>query len=361
MRLNSHNFSGGPGVLPQPVLDQLQRDVQGVPEIGLSILGISHRSVWFSDVVQEAQNHIRSLLRVGPGWHILFLQGGSSLQFNMAAMNLGCHVDSPADFIVSGYWSNKAYESSKASCKPQIVWSGQGGGYSELPELSALAPSKDASFFHYVSNETVEGIQFETGPKFRGVPIVCDMSSDFLTKPFDVDGFDIIYAHAQKNLGPAGVTIVLVKDEIVRAIPNGLPPVLDYRRHIQESSIYNTPPVFSIYTMTLVLRWMVERFGSLDAVRRFNVEKASLVYDALDQRSDFFKTHAKRRFRSTTNVAFDIKGADPTHFLRAASALGFTGLEGHRSLGGFRASLYNAMTLEATQDLASFLLSYRPA
>jgi len=359
---NAHNFSGGPGALPQCVLDDLAAAVQEVPEVGLSILGISHRTDWFRGIVQEAECHIRSLVGLDDHWHVLFLQGGSSLQFSMIPMNLGCQKDTPVSWLQTGYWSLKAATEASAACRVRTVWDGAPTRYTTLPHWDAIQIESDAAFLHYVSNETAEGLQFDIPPPQMAYPVVCDMSSDFLARPVDVNRFDLIYAHAQKNLGPAGVTIVLLRDHLVDRIPRGLPPMLDYRTHIRAGSIYNTPPVLAIYTLVLTLRWMRAAIGSLQTMWEINQAKARVLYDAIDHSRGVFIGHASPEHRSAMNIAFRLRDPEQhDRFLAVAEKNGFSGLAGHRSLGGMRASLYNGMGIEAVKDLATFISEYRHA
>ncbi len=355
---NAHNFSGGPGALPASVLEQLARAVHEVPEVGLSLLGISHRSDWFGDVVREAESTLRRLTGIGTDWTVLFLQGGASLQFSMALANLGCTPETAVDWIRAGYWSAKAMREAACVCAPRAIWDGQASGYRDLPAWATL--ERRASILHYVSNETVEGLAFdEAPPRSDGQLVVCDMSSDFLSRPIDHQAHDMIYAHAQKNLGPAGVTVVLVRTELLEQAPAWLPPMLDYRVHARAGSIYNTPPVMAIYTMLLVLRWLREEIGDLHRMAAINRVKAATVYEGLDARPDVYVPYARRTRRSAMNVVFDL--VDPSRasaFREAIADAGFAGLEGHRSIGGFRASLYNALSLAAAHDLADLLRSW---
>ncbi len=343
------------------MLDHLQEAVQCVPEVGLSILGISRRSAWFRAVVDEAEKHIRDLLVLSTDWHVLFLQGGSSLQFSMIPMNLGCTPQTPVDWVRSGYWSNKAAAEAGAICDAKTAWDGQPGGFRYAPTWDQIKRTPGTAFLHMVSNETVEGTQIaDMPPRDEGI-VVCDMSSDFLARPVNLDGLDLVYAHAQKNLGPAGVTIVLLRDHLLSRIPRGLPPMLDYRTHIEARSIYNTPPVMAIYTMLLVLRCLRFYVGGLEHMGRINADKSAAAYAALDAHHDLYVPHADPASRSPMNVAFRLRDAALEHdFRRAWLDAGFTGLDGHRSLGGFRASLYNAVGLDAAQDLASFLRAWLP-
>ncbi len=356
---NAHNFSGGPGALPQVVLDQMAQAMIDVPEVGLSLLGISHRSEWFRAVVNESEEIIRGLLGLGAEWSVLFLQGGATLQFSMALSNLGCTPQTPVDFVRGGYWSRKLIAEVSAVCAPSMAWDGEPGGGRDLPRWENL--DLRAGVLHTISNETVEGLQFKDAPpRAAGRVVVCDMSSDFLSRPIDVEAYDVIYAHAQKNIGPAGVTVVLVRSELLDRPPApGLPPMLDWRAHAKAGSIYNTPPVAAIYTMLLVLRWLRDAVGGLDRMAAINAEKAAAVYAALDARPESYAPHADPAWRSMMNVAFRLR--DPSRekaFRVAAAEAGFAGLDGHRSLGGFRASLYNAVTTEAARDLAEFLAQW---
>jgi phosphoserine aminotransferase len=353
---NAHNFSGGPGALPQGVLDQLAQAIIEVPEVGLSLAGISHRSDWFMAVVREAQQIIRDLLGLGADWSVLLLQGGATLQFSMAMTNLGCDRLTPVDWVHAGYWSGKAMDEAAAVCAPRLVWDGAASGYRGLASWDSL--DLRSGLLHFISNETVEGIQFrDSPPREAGRTVVCDMSSDFLSRPIDLSAYDVIYAHAQKNIGPAGVTVVLVRSSLLDRPPvAGLPPMLDWRVHAKAGSIYNTPPVVAIYTMLLVLRWLRDDIGGLDRMASLNAQKAAEVYAALDARPDLYETHADRAWRSDMNVTFRLRDAARSPAFDAMTReAGFSGLGGHRSLGGYRASLYNAVGLPAARHLAQAL------
>ena len=356
MLSNLLNFSGGPGALPSSVLDQTQRAITALPDTGISILGMSHRSDWFRALLQEAQDNIRSFLDIPERFHILFLQGGSSLQFSMIPMNFAAAARAPAEFVASGYWSRKAIGEAETVVRSRIVWDGVGEGYRSLPAWSSLERSAQAPFLHFVSNETVEGLQFRDAPRSNGVPLIADMSSDFLSRRFDIGDYAMVYAHAQKNLGPAGVTLVLIDDAMLSRIPAGLPPMLDYRTHVEHGSNYNTPPVFSIYVLNLVSRWLRDEIGGVDAMEKINLGKAATLYQALERHSEMIEVHADPAARSAMNVAFRFRAqAHHELFLAEAHAAGFSGLEGHRSIGGLRASLYNAVSVQAVQQLAGLL------
>lgn len=355
-----YNFSGGPGELPASVLSEASRALIEVPEAGLSVLGISHRSDWFQAVVQEAETNLRRLLNLPADYHVLFLQGGSSLQFSMVPMNFLRDQGRTADYIVSGYWSAKSVTEAKLEGQVNVAWDGAAQQYTRLPEPGELQLTGDAAYLHYISNETVEGLQFGYLPGLDDVPRICDMSSDFLAQAFDVSQYALIYAHAQKNLGPSGVTVVLLRDALLADVPKTLHSMLDYRVHVAQGSIYNTPPVFSIYVVLLVTRWLLHEVGGLDAMQRINAQKAQRLYRCIDADAGFYRCRAARQNRSTMNAVFQLP--DPALercFLREAEAAGFYGLEGHRAVGGIRASLYNAVSLEAVDALCGFMKAFR--
>lgn len=359
---NRLNFSGGPGALPETVLQQVQQAISAVPEVGLSILGISHRSDWFAAVVQELEDNIRTLLGLSKGSHVLFLQGGATQQFSMIPMTLLRGKTSPAEYLHTGYWSGKALAEAKREGPIRVLWSGEANNFDRLPTDAELDYSPDAPYLHYISNETVEGLQFQRVLGRDDVPRVCDMSSDFLSRPCEADRYAMIYAHAQKNIGPAGVTVVLLRDEILKDAPEDMPGFLNYRSHIKAHSIYNTPPVFSIYVVLLVTRWLLNDMGGLGNMAALNSSKAELLYRTLDQSDNFYRGHANIADRSLMNVSFNLPSKDlEQRFLQESAAAGFSGLGGHRSIGGIRASLYNGLTLSAAEELAGFMAEFKKA
>lgn len=356
---NELNFSGGPGALPASVLAEVREAIHALPETGVSVLGMSHRSEWFRCVLDEAEHNLRQLLDISPHYHVVFLQGGGSLQFSMLPMNFLRHSQRTAEYIVSGYWSAKAPVEARLEGTTRVVWNGQADGYRQLPRPDELQLSPDAAYLHYVSNETVEGLEFAAAPGLPGVPLVCDMSSNIAAEPLDVERYAMIYAHAQKNLGPAGVTVVILQNEFLQRATTSLPTLLDYRTHIKARSLYNTPPVFAIYVLLLVTRWLRDEIGGLESMAAINRAKAALLYDALDAEPDFYRIHGVRLCRSRMNVAFHLPDpAAEALLFEAAKRDGFHGLEGHRSIGGVRASLYNAVTLEAATALAAWLREF---
>lgn len=357
---NALNFSGGPGVLPAPVLRQVQESIAAVPGVGLSILGISHRSDWFAAVVAELEDNVRQLLGLSADYHVLFLQGGATQQFSMLPMSLLAGRGRAADYLHTGYWSGKALPEAGRVGPVRVAWSGAAEGFRRLPDDDELHFAADAPYLHYVSNETVEGLQFHRVPGRDDVPRICDMSSDFLSAPGDYSRFAMIYAHAQKNIGPAGVTVVVVRDGLLDACPDTLPGFLDYRAQIAAHSILNTPPVFAIYVVLLVSRWLRHEIGGLAAMERINRAKAALLYQAIDTSDGFYRGHAATGDRSLMNAVFRLETPRlEAEFLAASARAGFSGLAGHRSIGGIRASLYNGLERAAVERLVEFMETFR--
>ena len=358
---NDLNFSGGPGALPETVLQQVQQAIMSVPEVGLSILGISHRSDWFAAVVSECENNIRTLLGLDKSYHVLLLQGGATQQFSMIPMTLLQNPTATADYIHSGYWSGKSIHEAQKVGNIRTLWSGESSGFSRLPSDEEINFSADAAYLHYVSNETVEGLQFHRLLGRSDVPRICDMSSDFLSRPIEASQFAMIYAHAQKNMGPAGVTIVVMHDELLTNIPtNHFPGMFDYRNHIQAHSNFNTPPVFAIYVVLLVTRWLLQDIGGLENMAMLNQHKANSLYHCLDESNGFYAGRAAKVDRSLMNVSFKLSTPElEKQFLHKSAQAGFSGLAGHRSTGGIRASIYNGLTLAAVEQLVEFMMDFQ--
>jgi phosphoserine aminotransferase len=358
--MNALNFSGGPGALPESVLVETQRAIELVPETGLSLLGISHRSDWFAAVLDEAETNIRALLDLPDDYHVLFLQGGATLQFSMIPMLLLRGRKQTAEYLRTGYWSSKAIPEAAREGQVKVIWDGAGTGFQRLPNDGELAFSDEAAYLHYVSNETVEGLQFHRIIGREDVPRVCDMSSDFLSGPCDTRHFGLIYAHAQKNLGPAGVTVAILRKDLLDNAPEDLHAALDYRNHIHAGSVYNTPPVFAIYVVLLVTRWLMREVGGLARMAQINGAKAERLYALIDASDGFYRGRADRLDRSLMNVVFNLPSAAiEAEFLELARSAGFHGLPGHRSLGGVRASIYNALSLDAVDALCEFMDGFR--
>ncbi|WP_301101385.1 phosphoserine transaminase [Propionivibrio sp.] len=359
-KLNRLNFSGGPGALPESVLQQAQEAIIEVPGMGLSVLGISHRSDWFAAVISELEANIRTLLGLPNDYHVLLLQGGATQQFSMLPMTLLRGKAHPADYLHTGYWSGKSLPEARREGPVHLAWSGEAGGFRRLPSDDELSFSAQAPYLHYVSNETVEGLQFHRVLGRDDVPRICDMSSDFLSRPCAAERFSFIYAHAQKNIGPAGVTVILIRDELLKEAPTDLPGFLDYRMQIEAHSNYNTPPVFAIYVVLLVTRWLLNEIGGVVQMGAINRSKAELLYHLLDDSDGFYRGRAEAQDRSLMNVAFNLDSPErESQFLAEAQAAGFSGLAGHRAIGGLRASIYNALTLSAVEELAGFMDDFR--
>jgi phosphoserine aminotransferase len=357
---NQLNFSGGPGVLPASVLAEIQQAIMEVPGTRLSVLGISHRSDWFAAVVAELEDNVRTLLGVGKNFHVVMLQGGATQQFSMVPMALLRGRSNPAEYVQTGYWSAKPVLEARREGPVRVVWNGSECAYARLPRDEEMTLSPDASYLHYASNETVEGLQFHRVLGHDGVPRICDMSSDFLSRPCDAERFSIIYAHAQKNIGPAGVTMVLVRDDVLERANTDLPGFLNYRTQIDSHSNFNTPPVFSIYVTLLVTRWLMQQVGGLEQMDRINRQKAVRLYQMLDASDGFYRGHAAVADRSLMNVAFTLPSPDlQARFLAESSQAGFSGLGGHRAIGGVRASIYNAMSLQAVEELMGFMADFQ--
>ena len=353
------NFAPGPATLPLPVLEQAQRDLVSLPGIGASPLEVSHRSPWFETVIGEAEANLRSLLAIPDSHRVVFCQGGASMQFSMVPMNMLRGVGRPAAYVVTGSWGTKALKEAEKEGPARAIWSGKGDGFVRVPrddELGTLLED-EAAYVHITSNETIHGVEFPATPLLSPtVPLVSDSSSDFLSRPVDVARHALLYAGAQKNAGPAGVTVAIVRDDVLARIPAGLPTLMDYRTYVESRSMYNTPPVFAIYVLMLVTRWLSDEVGGLEKQLERNREKASLIYDAIDGSAGFYRGHAEPGSRSLMNVTWRLPSDDlERRFLGEAAALGLVELKGHRSVGGIRASVYNAMPLDGARALAGFM------
>lgn len=357
-----YNFGAGPAALPLPVLEEIQRDLVSHPEIGASVLEVSHRSKWFEGVLAAAEYNLRTLLRIPPEYSVLFLQGGASLQFAMVPMNLAGRSATGPDYVVTGAWGEKALAEAQKFSRARAAWSGKASGYVRTPSPHEPGYASDAAYVHYTSNETIQGVEFSDLPSTGGVPLVCDASSDFLSRPIDLERHALIYAGAQKNAGPAGVTLVILRGDMLDRVPEGLPAMLDYRIQARERSHYNTPPVFAVYIVGLVARWLLETIGGLEKMEEINRRKAQVVYEALDAAPGFYRAHAEPACRSRMNVTFRLPDdATEAAFLAEAKSRGMIELKGHRSVGGIRVSLYNAVPMEAAEAMAGFMREFAAA
>jgi phosphoserine aminotransferase len=351
------NFGAGPAVLPTAVLEEAQRDLLSLPGVGMSVLEISHRSKTFEEILEGAIADIRRLASIPSHYRVLFLQGGASLQFSMVPMNL-LPADRSADYVVTGSWSKKAVKEAQKVGMVSIAGSTEPDGFTRIPDQSELRLDPEACYVHITTNNTIFGTEWHREPSVGTVPLVADASSDIFSRPIDVNRYSLIYAGAQKNLGPAGVTLVILREDLLERSPKGLPTMLDYNTHAQSNSLYNTPPVFAIYLLQLVAKWMLAE-GGLEAIGRGNEEKANLLYDALDGSGGFYRPHAKPGSRSNMNVTFRLPSEDlEKRFLSQAAQNGFSGLKGHRSVGGIRASIYNAFPKEGVEALVSYMSDF---
>jgi phosphoserine aminotransferase len=350
------NFSAGPAVLPVGVLEQAQRDLLSLPGVGMSILEISHRSKPFDDIIEGCEADLRALAGIPPGYHVLFLQGGASLQFSMVPMNL-LAPQASADYIVTGAWSQKAVKEAQRVGGVKIAASTESEKFSRVPRQEELRLDPGAAYVHYTTNNTIFGTEFHYVPAVGDVPLVADTSSDMFSGPLDISKFALIYAGAQKNLAPAGLTLVIVRDDMLKRTPSTLPTMLQYGVHVENKSMYNTPPVFAIYIMRLVLAWLLKQ-GGLAAIEKRNTHKADKLYAEID-RTGFYRGHAKSDSRSRMNVTFRLPTEElEKKFAKEATAAGLDGLKGHRSVGGLRASIYNAFPEEGVDALVQFMAGF---
>lgn len=355
-----YNFNAGPAVLPRPALEQAQKEFLDFNGLGMSVMEISHRSKDFEAVLQEAVDLTRDLLSVPDNYRILYLQGGASLQFAMLPMNVVAG-ESVANYVLTGVWSEKALEEAKKVASAHVAASTKDEEYRRIPSPSEAAISDNPAYVHITSNNTIYGTQWRALPDFGDVPIAADMSSDIFSRPVDVAKYGIIYAGLQKNAGPAGATLVIIREDWLERSPKTLPTMLRYDVMAKNNSLYNTPPAFSIYMSMLVMRWL-KALGGLDAIAERNAEKAGAIYDAIDQSGGFYRGHAETGSRSLMNISFNLPSEElEKAFLAEAKARGFVGLPGHRSVGGVRASTYNALPLAACQVLAEFMRDFQKA
>lgn len=348
-----HNFSAGPAVLPVPVMEEAQRDMLSLPGVGMSVMEISHRSKTFDEIFGRAETGLRQLLNIPDNYHVLFLQGGASLQFSMIPMNF-LPADGSADYVITGSWGKKALKEAKRAGATNVAANMADGGFTRVPSAEELKLDPKAAYVHITTNETIEGVEWKREPEVGEVPLVADASSDILSHPIPVDKYGVVYAGAQKNMGPSGVTLVIVRGDLLSRIPDGLHTMLDYRTHVDNKSLYNTPNTWGIYIISLVCKWLLEK-GGLDAMHRENEEKAQLIYDAIDG-TGFYRGHADADSRSIMNVTFRLPSEElEKKFTTEATAQGLDGLKGHRSVGGIRASIYNALPLDSVTALVAFM------
>ena len=350
------NFSAGPAVLPVPVLEEAQRDMLSLPGVGMSVMEISHRSKTFDEIIARAESGLRELLNIPDNYKILFLQGGASLQFSMIPMNF-LPADGTADYVITGSWGKKALKEAKKAGSVNVAATMADGGFTRVPSREEINLNPHATYVHITSNETIEGVQWKREPNVGDVALVADASSDILSRAIPVDRYGMIYAGAQKNIGPSGVTVVILRDDLLQRVPEGLPTMLDYRTHVENKSLYNSPNTWGIYIISLVCKWLQDK-GGLAAMERENEQKAQLVYEVIDA-TDFYRGHADADCRSPMNVTFRLPAEDlEKKFVSEATAQGLDGLKGHRSVGGIRASIYNAFPRAGVEALVSFMKDF---
>lgn len=352
------NFSAGPAVLPLSVLERAQKDLVSFPGAGMSVLEMSHRSAPFDKIIKEAEADVRTLLAIPENYKVLFLQGGASLQFSMVPMNL-LLKGKTADYILTGSWSQLALKEAKKLGDARVAATTEDTNFNRIPAQDELKIDSNAAYAHFTSNNTIYGTQWRTEPDAGSVPLVCDASSDILSRPLEVSKYGLIYAGAQKNAGPAGVTLVIIRDDLIERVPAGLPSLLDYRLIAEKESLYNTPPCFAIYVAGLVFKWLLDEVGGLKEIQKRNEEKAKILYDAIDANSDYYRGHAEAGSRSQMNVTFRLPSEElEKRFAKESTAAGLDGLKGHRSIGGIRASIYNAFPREGVLKLVEFMKDF---
>ena len=351
-----HNFSAGPAILPQPVLLEAQRDLVALPGVGMSVLEISHRSKAFEAILAQTEADLRALGNVPANYKVLFLQGGASLQFSMVPLNL-LTAGATADYIVTGGWSQKAVKEAKRVGTVHIAGTTEAENFSRIPRQDELQLTADAAYVHLTTNNTLYGTQWAGEPAVGGVPLVADTSSDMFSRPIDVAKYGLIYAGAQKNLGPSGVTLVIVREDLLARSAKSLHTMLNYATHAENGSMYNTPPCFGIYLMGLVMKWALAE-GGLTAIAARNERKAAALYAEID-RTGFYRGTADKGSRSRMNVTFRLPSEElEAKFVKASTAAGLDGLKGHRSVGGMRASIYNAFPEAGVTALVEFMREF---
>jgi phosphoserine aminotransferase len=355
----AHNFNAGPSILPLSVLEQAQKELLDFKGTGMSVMEISHRSKEFEAVLAEAEQDLRTLMGIPANYKVLFLQGGATLQFAMIPMNLR-PAGATADYIVTGAWSKGALKEAQKLGATKTAFSADADNFSRLPEQSELKLDPQAAYLYFTSNETIHGVEFKTEPvPPAGVPLFVDTSSDFISRPIDVSKYGLIYAGAQKNAGPAGVVVNIIREDLLERVPANLPAMLDYKVQVAGGSMHNTPPCFAIYMVGLVFKWALS-LGGLPEIQRRNEAKASIIYKAIDESGGFYKGHARPDSRSNMNITFRLPNEELENtFASEAKKQNMIGLKGHRSVGGLRASTYNALPLESAEALVSFMKEFQ--
>ncbi len=354
----AYNFNAGPAALPLEVLQRAQEELVEYQGIGMSIMEISHRSAQFEKLNGDTQQLLKELFGIPDGYQVLFQQGGASTQFAMIPMNF-LKAGKVGSYVLTGAWAEKAWKEAQLFGETSLAASSQEQKFMRIPELSEIRLHPDAAYLHITSNETIEGAQFQSYPDTGSVPLIADMSSDILSRQVDVSKFSMIYAGAQKNLGPSGVTVVILKDDMLKDVPKNIPTMLRYDIHAKNNSMYNTPPVYSVYMVNLVLQW-IKGQGGLAAMEKRNREKTDLIYNAIDQSGGFYRGPVEKGSRSIMNITFRLQDEElEKKFIKETEQNGFIGLKGHRSVGGLRASTYNAVPYEACKALAEIMADFQ--
>lgn len=352
-----YNFNAGPATLPLEVLEEVQGEFLDFKGEGMSIIEMSHRSKTYDAVNAEVEADMKALLGLDDDYRVLFLQGGATLQFSMIPMNF-LPAGRTADYVLTGAWAEKALAEAARVGATHVAFTDKDNNYKRMPKMAEIKLSDNPAYVHITSNNTIFGTQWRELPSFGQAPLIADMSSDILSRPFAAKDFSLIYAGAQKNLGPAGVTVVIIRKDMAESNPEALPIMLRYRTYANNNSLYNTPPVFSIYVMGKVLKW-IKAGGGLSGMAAHNEAKAKIIYDAIDRFPDFFKPHADKDSRSFMNITFRLPSEElEAQFVKEAVARGMIGLKGHRSVGGLRASIYNGMPKAGCQALADFMVDF---
>jgi phosphoserine aminotransferase len=358
MEKRIYNLSAGPAILPEEVLLEAQKDLFSYKGSGMSIMEMSHRGKIFDAVIKEADADLRKLLGIDDKFAILFLQGGATLQFSMVPLNL-MPPKNKADYIVTGAWAEKAVKEAKRAGTVNIAATTKSENYIRIPKQSELKLDPDASYVHFTSNNTIYGTEWRTEPEVGNVPLVCDASSDFLHKKIDMNKYGLIYAGAQKNIGPAGVTVIIIRKDLLERSSDSLHTYMNYKIHVENDSMYNTPATFGIYIAGLVFKWLLN-MGGLDEMYKRNVEKANILYNAFDTSDGYYKGTTVKEDRSLMNVTYRLPNEQlEEKFIKEASAKGFSGLKGHRSVGGIRASIYNAFPKQGVEELVEFMKDFK--
>ncbi|XP_038905895.1 phosphoserine aminotransferase 2, chloroplastic [Benincasa hispida] len=351
------NFAAGPATLPESVLKRAQSELINWRGSGMSVMEMSHRGKDFTSIIQKAESDLRSLLDIPSDYAVLFLQGGATTQFAAIPLNL-CRPDDTVDYVVTGSWGDKAFKEAQKYCKPKVIWSGKAEKYTKIPAFEDLEQSPNAKYLHICANETIHGVEFKNYPNPKTL-LVADMSSNFCSKPVDISKFGIIYAGAQKNVGPSGVTIVIIRKDLIGGAQEITPVMLDFKIHHENNSLYNTPPCYGIYMCGLVFEDLLEQ-GGLKEVEKKNKKKADILYEAIDQSNGFYRCPVERSVRSLMNVPFTLEKPElESEFVKDAAKEKMVQLKGHRSVGGMRASIYNAMPLAGVEKLVAFMKDFQ--